>query len=189
MRDMDRNLESGQDNLSPDRLLTMLVTSTSDLELLGPGKNEVRSMVPANLIGIDLKAGLHNGTFVYELKVPLAENDSSPYGIGLENGGPIGFGCEIPQIDRSRMREEMAAGGGGGMRGVSGGGMRGGGDRGGMRGGGGSRGMRGGGFERPEQLKMWAIIHLVFPTSTSKNTSISEILFKFGKQNFGKEIQ
>ena len=97
-RDMVMNREGGQDNLSPERWLTMLVTSTAELELLGPDKNEVRPMVPANLTGIDLKVGLNNGTFVYELKIPLNVDDSHPYGIGMGNGGPIGFGCEIPQF-------------------------------------------------------------------------------------------
>ena len=161
MRDKAPDRRAGQDDLSWERLQTLLVMSTTKLEFLGPGKNEVTPMALAELTGIDLKVGLSEGTFVYECKIPLTVNDSYPYGIGIVNGGPIGIGCEIPEIDRASMREEMAARGGGGMRGGGGGGGRmGGGMRGGGRMGGGGGGMRGRGFEMQETLKLWAIVQL-----------------------------
>ncbi len=144
-----------------ERFQELFENSLTELEILGPGKYDVNRMAISELSGIDIHVGLFNGSFVYELKVPLAQGKDHPYAIGTKPGEKIGIGFETPEI---KMREGM-------NRRISGGGMRGGGMRGrGMRGG----GMKGGGMrsnrgiEMSESLKIWVTVQLASnPNSAS----------------------
>jgi hypothetical protein len=79
--------------------------SWQEIEIIGPGKEEkyASSIEAVKKDGIDLKIGREKGYFVYELKVPLFENEKHPYYIGAEKNGSIGVGFEIPASGRGMM--------------------------------------------------------------------------------------
>lgn len=133
----------------------------SKLEILGPGKNDVRKISLTDIRGIRVGIDRQSDMLTYELKIPLALSETLPNAIGTLPGKTIGLGIEIPKMERSELSSSrgrrMPGGGMGGMggRGGRGGGMRGGG----MRGGGGR--MAGG--MRPDMfgsLKIWITVHL-----------------------------
>jgi hypothetical protein len=113
-------------------------------ELLGPEKDQVRTLILDASPSILAKIGHAEGMMVYELAVPLAVSPDSPEGLGALPGAIIGIGLETPE----RKAESSSYGGrGGGRTGGSGGGSGGyggGGRGGGGYGGGGGRG--GGGY-------------------------------------------
>ena len=119
------------------------------LEVYGPAKDDVHSLVPEAAPGIAVKVGEVAGYLVYELKVPLASTPQTPYAIGGKPGSVIGLGLETPKSEALR-RGGGFSGRGPGMGGL-GGGM---GRRGGMG------GRREGEFDRPKPLKAWASVEL-----------------------------
>ena len=131
------------------------------LEVLGPKKDDVRSLVLDHAPGIAVKIGQAEGALVYELKVPLAKTAEFEYAIGTRPGALIGFGLETPKPQSSSRAEGPGGMGGGGGGGGMGGRGRGGRGGGGM-GGGGGRGMGGGGRggEELKPLKAWALLQL-----------------------------
>ena len=123
------------------------------VDILGPGKDDARSLTREHLQGIEVAMGVEQGTVLYELKVPLAAGADRPYAIGARTGDTIGVGLETNKVERPSM------GGREGGRGGFGGGF-GGGGMGGHRGGG-SRGGEGRGeFQPPRPLKEWATVTL-----------------------------
>ncbi len=130
-----------------------------ELEILGPGKDELKKMPIAEAKGIDIIVEFSSGMLVYELKVPLIQSEQYPYAIGAEAGSSVGIGFETPKMKRSDMRRQMSGGRGGG------------GTMGGMRGGAGGRGMSGGGrrSQMPKSLKIWTVVQLA-----SNNSAIQE---------------
>jgi hypothetical protein len=121
------------------------------LEVFGPEKDDARSLVADKAPGLSVKVGQVEGALVYELKVPLARTDASPYAIRSKSGALIGFGLET--LKKERPKRE----GGGGFGGLGGSGGRGGMGRGGGMGPG---GMRPGGYEPPKPLKVWTTLQL-----------------------------
>jgi hypothetical protein len=151
----------GMSEPDPERMRTLVERSLSDLEILGPDKDDVRRMGVDQAEGLRVEVGNRTGTFVYELKVPLVVDEHYLYGIDAVEGSTLGVGFETTEIDREKMRQEMGERGGG----MRGGGMRGGGMRGGGRMGG---GMRGGGV-RPgmaKPLKVWTKVILAPDSNT-----------------------
>ena len=131
----------------------------SEMEILGPGKDERVRMVLAQAKGIEVKTAYSEGRLVYELKAPLARNAELPYAIGSRPGGTIGIGFETPEPDRERIREMMGQRPGGmGRFPPSGGGM---GGRGGMPGR--PRGAM------PKPFELWAKV-----TLASEGSSVQE---------------
>jgi hypothetical protein len=128
------------------------------LEVLGPGKDEARSLVLDHADGISVALGRNEGVLIYELRVPLKKNADLPYAIGADPGAVIGVGFDSPKMKRERPPETEASGGrGGGAGGPSGGGI---GGIGGMGRGGpmgmGRGGPEGGGpSQLPESAKPW----------------------------------
>ncbi len=98
------------------------------------------------------------GTYTYELSIPLKKGDVSHYGIGAEPGQVICLGLEwggMDEEDRQKMMERMGGGPPGGMGGGPPGGMGGG------RGG----GPRGGGRMQPvEEQELWVKTRLAEPS-------------------------
>ena len=130
-----------------------------ELEVLGPGKDEVKKMPIAEAKGIDIIVEFSSGMLVYELKVPLIQSEQHPYAIGAEAGSSVGIGLEAPKMKRSDMSGQMS------------GGRERGGMTSGMRGGAGGRGMPGDG-RRPQMrkhLKIWAVVQLA-----SNNSAVQE---------------
>jgi len=127
------------------------------VDILGPGKDDARSLMRDHLPGVDVAIHAEQGTLQYELKVPLAGSGDHPYAIGTAPGKTIGVGVETGKLHMPSFGAGRGGGGGGGGgmggggRGRGGGGMGGGG-----RGGGGQRGS-----ERPlppKPLKPWATV-------------------------------
>jgi hypothetical protein len=133
----------------PERFMQAPMRQMNELEILGPGKDESVRIPIDEAKGINVTVKLSSGTLVYELKVPLSQDEQNPYAIGAKAGSSIGIILETPKINRSNMRRGIAGG-------MPGGGGRGG--MGGMRGG----GMPGGGmrFRMPGPLKVKAIVQL-----------------------------
>jgi len=130
-----------------------------ELEILGPGKDEVKKMPIAEAKGIDIIVEFSSGMLVYELKIPLIQSEQYPYAIGAEAGSSVGIGLETSKMERSDMKRQMSGGRGG--AGTSGG----------MRGGAGGRGMSGGGrrSQMRKPLKIWAVVQLA-----SNNSAVQE---------------
>jgi hypothetical protein len=129
----------------------------SRVDILGPGKNDARSLTLDHASGVEVALRLSEGMVLYELKVPLAKTADHPYAIEAAAGKTIGLGFESPKIER-QSSGSPAGGYGGGGHGGHGGGMGG-------RGGGGmgGRGMGGGGnrdFQPPKPLNAWATVML-----------------------------
>jgi hypothetical protein len=133
---------------------------TERVDVLGPGKDDARSLTRDHLSGLDVAIRTEEGTLQYELKVPLAKTADHPYAIETAPGKPIGVGLETGKMPQRS--SQMGRGGGGGMGGGGmGGGGRGRGGGGMGRGGGGGGGRSGGrqtGFEQPKPLKGWATV-------------------------------
>jgi hypothetical protein len=121
------------------------------LEVLGPGKDEARSLVLSHAQGLTVGLGRVEGVLVYELRVPLKKGPETPYAIGAEPGATIGIGFDSPKMERSRPPDGGSGGGAGGPGGGGFGGF-------GMGGPGGmGRGGPGGGQpdQLPESAKPW----------------------------------
>lgn len=128
----------------PERIRQIPMRQMTELEILGPGKDESIRLPIEEAKGITINLSASSGTLVYELKIPLSQDEQNPYAIGAQAGSSIGIRLETPKINRSNMRRGMA------------GGMPGGGGRGGM-----GRMPGGGmGFRMPEPLKIKAIVQL-----------------------------
>lgn len=141
---------------SPDQ-----IEPTNRLEVYGPQKDDAHSFVTEMAPGITVKTGQVEGYLVYELKVPLAKTTDGPYAIETKPGAVIGFGIEMPKMERPSGQGRGGMGGLGGF----GGGM------GGRGGGGGGMGHGGGERSQTEQakpLKGWATIQLAKPASGSQ---------------------
>jgi hypothetical protein len=137
----------------PERFMQVPMRQMNELEILGPGKDESVRMPIDEAKGINVTVKLSSGTLVYELKIPLSQDEQNPYAIGAKAGSSIGTMLETPKINRSNMRRGMA------------GGMSGGGGRGGMG------GMPGGGmrFKMPGPLKIKAIVQLASAAKLEQN--------------------
>jgi len=130
----------------------------NELEILGPGKDEVEKMTIEEAKGIEIDIEFSSGMLIYELKVPLIQSELHPYAIGAKPGSSVGIGLETAKIERPDIRREMS------------GERVGGGPTGGMREGAGGRGMPGGRRPRmPQHLKIWAVVQLA-----SDNTAVQE---------------
>jgi hypothetical protein len=122
------------------------------LEVLGPGKDDARSLVLTHAAGLTVGLGRVEGVLVYELQVPLGKSADTPYAIGASPGATIGLGFDSPKIERAKPPDDGSGSrrGGGGI-GIGGMGM---GGPGGMDRGGPGLGGQGPG-QLPESAKPW----------------------------------
>jgi hypothetical protein len=134
------------------------VSPTDRVDILGPGKQDARSLTRDHLQGVDVAVHNEQGTLQYELRVPLAKTADHPYALDAIAGRPFGVGLETGKRQQRTFGSGGRGGGfgGGGMGGRGGGGM--GGRGGGMRGGRGGRGDDERGFQPPAPLKGWALV-------------------------------
>jgi hypothetical protein len=129
------------------------------LEILGPGKDDQRSLVADQVPGIHVKVGQAEGGVVYELAVPLARTAEHPYAIGARPGGLVGVGLATPEQEKG-----ISASGGPPRTGFSGpGGMSGRGGAGGMGGPPPGSGREQG--QPPKPMKWWVTVKLATPSS------------------------
>jgi hypothetical protein len=141
-----------------------LIIPSTELEILGPGKEDRHRMQIMETGGIQAKYTLNGNSFVYEMRVPFTQGDQFPFAIHANVGNTIGLGLETSRGREPRKAEKDRPEGGvsdasenEGERGDYGGsGMRGGG-RGGERGGFGQRGTR----ESSGPLSVWMKVKLV----------------------------
>jgi len=161
MREEDVPIKPRRGEQDPERFMQAPMRQMTELEILGPGKDESVRIPIDEAKGINVTINSSSGTLVYELKIPLSQDEQNPYAIGAKSGSSIGIRLETPKISRSNMRRGMA------------GGMPGGGGRGGMPGGGGmgGGGMRGGGMrpQMPGPLKVKAIVQLASAAELKQN--------------------
>ena len=144
------SMESGRFGLSP-----------TELEILGPGKDDRHKMQIMETGGIEARYTMTVNSFVYELRVPFTEGDQFPFAIKSKLGNVVGLGLEA---GTSRMQRPSMEGRG--ERGTSEGaegGEEGGFEDGGMRGGRGGRGGfgQGGRRESAGPLDVWMKVRLV----------------------------
>jgi hypothetical protein len=107
-----------------------------ELEILGPGKDDVDRMPVVQATGIEVKIGQSEGSMVYELKIPLQKTQNHPYAIASNLGSKVDISFETGKLTRPA--------GGPGAGGMSGGRVPGGGGPGGMGPGPGGMGPTGG---------------------------------------------
>jgi hypothetical protein len=132
------------------------------VDIIGPGKDDARSMTRSHLSGLEVTIRPEQGTLQYELKVPLAKSADHPYAIETAPGKTIGVGVETEKMQQRSFGTDRGGGfGGGGGGGGMGGGGRGRGGAGGMGGRGGG-GRRGGTDQRQleplKPLKTWGTV-------------------------------
>lgn len=146
----------------PEAMRQLFEASLEDLEILGPGIDDVERLEVGELQGAEIALNRIGERMVYELKIPLRRGEGRPFGIGLADGRAIGISLVSPEMERPAGREHGGFHGGfggpGGGRGPGGGGGFGG-PRDGRDGGRGER--RGGdGFERPKPIDLRTTIQL-----------------------------
>lgn len=154
--------ETGNDD-EPGKREQIFQQMTSEMEILGPGKEERVRMTAPGTQGVRAQfAHSSNENLVYELRLPLKPNTDQPYAIGADTGKTIGIGFEVAEADREAMKKRM--GEEGEPRGGRGGGGGGGGGRGGGRSRGKSSGSEGvspdGGSSSHEALNIWMRVTL-----------------------------
>jgi len=164
---MDRGREepglSGEKG--PEKPSEMFQEPWQEVEIIGPGKEEKykTTVEAAEKYGINVKTGKEKGYFVYELKVPLFENEQYPYAISPNKDKLIGLGFEasgaiMPGGEMPRGRRGMSMPGGGMNFGEGGMGMPG--PGGGGPGGGGPPGGRGEMSGEEKSFQLWMIVAL-----------------------------
>lgn len=141
----------GEEELDQEKTQEFFEKSLTELEILGPRKDEKRRIQVKDMKGIEIAVDASGGLLVYELKVPLLHSEQHPYAVGAKAGDLIGIGIEVPKMDLSEMRKKMEERmpGGMGMPGGRGGGM------GGRPGGPGGRRP-----DIPDELKVWIVVEL-----------------------------
>lgn len=98
-----------------------------EIDVLGPGKNKVRTVGLDQAGGIRAAAGMPGDVFVYELKVPLLKTEEHPYAVGVEPGQVVRVSVETPEYRGPYPRGPVYPGGsvgvtiGGGGTAVAGG--------------------------------------------------------------------
>ena len=151
------------------------------IELVGPGNDErnVLYTTEAEKLGVTARIAVESGNMVYELRVPLKPEGSSPYCVSEADIAKIGLGFVTAAMSMNMQgRSGGSRGGsggrgggmggmGGGMGGMGGGGM-GGGGMGGMggMGGGGMPGMGGMQQRGAEPLELWLNVRLAQPVKS-----------------------
>lgn len=182
--DWDERTGDGEDSGKNGRhggasilLRESLGMSSPDMEIHIPDKDYENNILLEEIggFGLDAQFKHHGGRLVYELKIPLIENDLMPDIVVAAKSGQIGIGFMTKKFDRRKMRgkfggRERSGRGGhrdGGMSGPGGrgGGMGGSGGRGGGKGGGlagsGKKGAgRGGMKDQFRAYELWTKVEL-----------------------------
>lgn len=169
MQPGEREMMRPENEADLQKMRRAMMAISNELEILQESKIPIRTSIE-NLKGIEVFLKSSAGLIVYEVKIPLQENQDFPFAIGAEEGSEIGIGIEVPKMT---MNMKRAPGGMGGRGGGMGGGGRGGGGGGGMGGrsgsggggmgggmGGRSGGMTGQRANMQKGIKIWATVQL-----------------------------
>jgi hypothetical protein len=138
---------AGQFDDNRDR---MLKSSLAEVEILGPGKHDRENCPIIQLKGMSINIRDEDQRFIYELMVPLKNDNAHPYAIGVTGKKNVGITIKTGSENMSRPRGEMGGDRQGGERP---GGGRGDFPGGGSGRGGRNRGPRTGEDQRPESMK------------------------------------
>jgi hypothetical protein len=76
-------------------------------DLLGPGKSQRRLIEQTSAIGIGLASGMADRAVIYEVKLPLAKSDATPYAVEARPGATIFVGIETPAEPKTRRRGQL----------------------------------------------------------------------------------
>lgn len=146
-----RPLPDAASELNRAELPQLFAQSLNELEIVGPGDNQVERLFLSDLTGIKMAVKPSAGMLVYELKIPFEADENNRYAVGAEPGDKISIGILSPKLNFHSVSKRKP----GGMAGM---GARGGGRPGGMAG----RRIpgRAGGFRVPKDLKIWATLQL-----------------------------
>lgn len=159
MRSSIRGRPHGEDS---DLIRKMFENPKMELQLLGPDEHEQKTILFADIMsyGIDVKVDQSERTLVYELKIPLTQNQQIRYAVRTDVAKRIGIGFETGKPDQEEMKERSGKrDGGSGGRGDGRSGR--GGGQGGMGLGerpGGMPGRQGG--KMPESFELWTRVQL-----------------------------
>lgn len=159
MQPGEREMMIPDNEVDRQKMRRAMMAISNELEILQESKVPIRTSIE-NLKGMEISLKRSTGLIVYEVKIPLQENQGFPFAIGAEEGSEIGIGIEVPKMAMNMKRAPGGMGGrGGGMGGR--GGMGGGG----MGGRGGSMGGRSGGMtgqraNMQRGIKIWATVQL-----------------------------
>jgi hypothetical protein len=81
---------------------------------------EMMTLDQARKEGVEVRASINEGAFVYELKIPLAMSEASPLGLGIRPDAPVGVMLETGKLNPSQMGGRPAGGMGGARGGMGG---------------------------------------------------------------------
>ncbi len=130
-------------------------TSLSEMEILGPGSDDVHRVPVSSADGILARGSASESGFVYELKVPYTSNERQSYSIHARTGSLLGIGFLTPEMSAAESGSGESSAGTGGGRG-----------RGGRGGGGSSMGSTPDRVQSSvEPLREWMTVQLVAPDS------------------------
>ena len=176
-RETSRDASAETPRSTQQMLGDLLSEARGEIAVVGSGGEPVASLTATDSGSTDIEAMIDvaNRTLIYELKLPLARTDTTPYAIDAEPGKTVGIGFKVGTRELGEMRRgEGAPSGGAGERPGGGeGGFPGGGSGGGYpgRGGGGASG--GGMGERGEMpgqtqpFELWTKVRLAAGPSAS----------------------
>jgi len=149
----------GSRGFTPDMegLWARIEPGLTAFELIRNGDHNKQRLLRAQSEDIKLAMSYRDETLVYEIRVPLRQNEKHPIGIGLGDGKAVGLGLETPKFERAAPvdREDSGAAGG-----IGGAGSRGGFGDGGRRRGGGLEARRLRPGSTPERLEYWTSVNL-----------------------------
>jgi hypothetical protein len=86
---------------------TSAAHALESFDLLGPGKSQRRLIEQTDAIGIGLASGMADRAVAYELKLPLAKSETTPYAVGARPGATILVGLETPAEPKVRRRNRL----------------------------------------------------------------------------------
>ena len=81
---------------------------SSEMEILGPGKDDRLRMPLPGTNGIAIKMARAGDNLVYEIRVPFRKNSEQPYAIGTAAGKQISIGFETGDINMEMFRNRVS---------------------------------------------------------------------------------
>ena len=98
--------KTGSDeNSNNEDMITQLLDnakSSTTIDVLGPGENNVTKVPISDSSGINAQVDIINDVLIYKLRIPLKKDADHTYGIGINNfSSQLGIGVETPEFKRS----------------------------------------------------------------------------------------
>lgn len=100
-------MRPGMNEDTTDRIIQMFdrATMNKEIEILGPGENDVQRADLGDAKGIEIKLTRSSDVLIYEMKVALRNSPDNIYAIGVSKSNPgIGVGFETTEMDFSKMK-------------------------------------------------------------------------------------